>query len=146
MKNLVLKDTSTLKEAVYKLDANGNGFLAIVDKNNKLIGILTDGDIRRGFLNGSKELMEVVNITPETMSERSKKDEIIYKLTKTHKKHMPLVDQNGILVDVFILDDERFNIKPNWVVIMAGGMGTRLGGLTSDIPKPMLPLGGKPMI
>ena len=47
MKNLVLKDTSTLKEAVYKLDTNGNGFLAIVDKNNKLIGILTDGDIKR---------------------------------------------------------------------------------------------------
>jgi dTDP-glucose pyrophosphorylase len=146
MKNLVLKDTSTLKEAVYKLDANGNGFLAIVDNNNKLIGILTDGDIRRGFLNGSKELMEVVNITPETMSERSKKDEIIYKLTKKHKKHMPLVDQNGILIDVFVLDDERFNVKPNWVVIMAGGMGTRLGELTRDIPKPMLPLGGKPMI
>ena len=146
MKDLVLKDTSTLKEAVRKLDANGNGFLAIVDQNNKLIGILTDGDIRRGFLKGSKELMEVINFTPETMDEHSKKDEIIHKLRESHKKHMPLVNQSGILIDVFILDDERFNIKPNWVVIMAGGMGTRLGELTRDMPKPMLPLGGKPMI
>ena len=146
MIDLILIDSSSLEKAIQKLNDTGYGFLAIVDKNRKLIGILTDGDIRRGFLNGSKELKDIINTNPKTMPEASTRQQALYELKKTHKKHMPIVNKLGTLVDVVMLDEESFLVKPNWVVIMAGGMGSRLGNLTSDMPKPMLPLGGKPML
>jgi len=144
--NFILKKTSTLKKAMKQLDENGYGFLAIVDKDNKLFGIVTDGDIRRGFLNGTNELMDIINKSPKTMSEGSERQDVLYELKKIHQKYMPLITQSGTLVDIVMMDDESFNVKPNWVVIMAGGLGARLGELTSEMPKPMLTLAGKPII
>mgnify|MGYP003387159610 CR=1 FL=1 len=146
MKNLLLSDTATFKEAIKILDKNGNGFLAITDNDNKLLGILTDGDIRRAILDNKTELLDIINKNPLTMKDNVAKKLVILKLKELHKKHMPIVDNNGILIDVIILDDSEFNLKPNWVVIMAGGLGTRLGDLTKDTPKPMLKVGAKSMI
>ena len=57
-----------------------------------------------------------------------------------------MVDDENNFIKIFTLDEIDFNLKPNWVVIMAGGLGTRLGELTKDTPKPMLKVGAKPMI
>jgi NDP-sugar pyrophosphorylase family protein len=67
-------------------------------------------------------------------------------LKSVHRRHIPLIDDEGRLVRVFTLDELEYNLKSNWVVLMAGGLGTRLGELTKDKPKPMLELGGKPML
>ena len=67
MKNLVLSNRATFKEAIEILDKNGNGFLAITDNSNKLIGILTDGDIRRAILDNKAELMDIINKNPLTL-------------------------------------------------------------------------------
>ena len=146
MKHLILTDKTTFKEAIELLDRNGNGFLAIVDDNNKLIGILTDGDIRRAVLNNKNNLMGIINKTPYTARNNTPKKSIILNLRQLHKKHMPLVDENGILQEIISLDDEKFNLKANWVVIMAGGLGSRLGELTKEIPKPMLEVNGKSIL
>lgn len=146
MKNLILSDKATFKDAVKALDENGNGFLAIVDCDNKLKGILTDGDIRRAILDNKTKLNDVFNKTPVTMLEGSCRLSVINMLKKTHKKHMPIVDNAGVLVDVVELNEEQFDLRPNWVVIMAGGLGTRLGELTKNTPKPMLEVDGKPML
>lgn len=146
MKHLVLSETATFKEAIQLLDSNGNGFLAITNELGRLVGILTDGDIRRAILDNKTDLSEIMNTHPETMKEGQNRKNIILKLKELHRKHMPIVDDNMILKDVVILDEEEFNLKPNWVVIMAGGLGTRLGDLTKDTPKPMLKVGAKPMI
>lgn len=146
MKHLVLSETATFKEAIQLLDTNGNGFLAITNDSGQLVGILTDGDIRRAILNNKTELSEIINTSPMTMEEGQSRKNIILKLKELHRKHMPIVDKNMILKDVVVLDEEEFNLKPNWVVIMAGGLGTRLGELTKDTPKPMLKVGVKPMI
>lgn len=146
MKNLVLSETATFKEAIQLLDSNGNGFLAIVNEKNQLVGILTDGDIRRAILNNKTELCEIMNSNPMTMKYGENKKYIIHRLKELHKKHMPIVDEDMILKDVVALQEDEFNLKPNWVIIMAGGLGTRLGELTKDTPKPMLKVGAKPMI
>ncbi len=143
---LVLGENTKFKDAIKMLDQNGNGFLSIVNKNNKLIGILTDGDIRRAILDNKTELLYIINKNPMTMDTIITRQNVIYKLKELHRRHMPIIDQDGILQDVITLDDEEFNLKPNWVVIMAGGLGTRLGELTKDTPKPMLTVASKPML
>ena len=146
MKNMILSSDSTFKEAIRIIDQNGNGFLAIVDNDNALIGILTDGDIRRAILDDKTELLDIINKEPVTMDNTATKQQVLHRLKELHRKHMPIIDEDGLLHDVITLDDEEFDLKPNWVVIMAGGLGSRLGELTKDTPKPMLMIGEKPML
>lgn len=141
-----MSDAVSFKDAIKILDRNGNGFLAVTDKINKLLGVLTDGDIRRAILDNKTELKDIINKNPVFMNIKESRQSIVYELKKIHRKHMPLVDDNMILKDIIVLDEEDFNLKPNWVIIMAGGLGSRLGDLTKNTPKPMLRVGGKPMI
>jgi dTDP-glucose pyrophosphorylase/CBS domain-containing protein len=147
MKHLVLKDNSVFHDAVKLLDENGTGILPVLDKEKKLIGIITDGDIRRAILNNTYDLEKVINHNPKTIKYRSKThSEIKSYLKAIHLRHMPLIDEEGRLVEVVTLDDSEFKLKDNWIVIMAGGLGSRLGELTKEIPKPMLEVGGKPIL
>lgn len=147
MKNkLVLQQDTTLEEAIRLLDSNGNGFLPVVNEDNHLIGIITDGDLRRAILNKKFEVEDIINKNPVTVSHLTPHVQVKQQLRKLHRRHMPMVDEAGRLVDVLVLDDFEVEPKPNWVVIMAGGLGSRLGELTRDTPKPMLKVGGKPIL
>ena len=142
----ILKEDSTFELAVEALDRGGLGFIAVVDENYLLLGILTDGDIRRSFLRKEFDLPSIINKKPEVMSHTSSKQEIISRLKLLHRRHMPLVNEKMQLKDVFSLDDITFVTRDNPVVIMAGGLGSRLGILTKETPKPMLNIGNKPML
>ncbi len=146
MKNLILQENSTFEQAVQMLDKNGNGFLAVTDNNGVLLGILTDGDIRRAILQKETRLEKIINRNPVSISSKVSKKQAISYLKSIHRRHLPVIDENNRLVDIIILDDLKFNLKSNTVVIMAGGLGSRLGDLTKEVPKPMLKLGGKPML
>lgn len=142
----LLTAESTLYEAIQALDETGIGFLAFVDDAQHLVGILTDGDLRRGILNKKTELIDIINTTPTTLEYDTPRQDIIAKLKSLHRRHMPLVDQNNIFKKVFSLDEVDFISKDNAVVIMAGGLGSRLGELTKETPKPMLQIGDRPML
>ena len=146
MKNMILSHRSTFKEAIKILDKNGNGFLAIVDDHTKLIGILTDGDIRRAILESKTDLLDIINKNPQVVKDDVPQQKIITMLKSLHRKQMPVVNDEGILCNVVTLDDFEFNSKPNSVVIMAGGLGSRLGKLTKNTPKPMLHVRDKPIL
>jgi dTDP-glucose pyrophosphorylase len=141
-----LKDDSTFEHAVEALDHGGLGFIAVVDETNLLLGILTDGDIRRSFLRKEFDLQSIINKTPEVMSEKSTQQEVISRLKTLRRRHMPLVNDRMQLKSVFSLDDITFVTRDNPVVIMAGGLGSRLGKLTKTTPKPMLNVGNRPML
>lgn len=141
-----LEDDSTLLEAIEALDRGGIGLLAFIDQQDILIGILTDGDLRRSILNKLDNLHDIINRAPLTMDYQTERHDIVAKLRGVHRRHMPLVDSNGVLKSIFSLDDIEFVTKENTVVIMAGGLGSRLGDLTKVTPKPMLDVGGKPML
>lgn len=143
---IVLTEQVTFKDLIAKLNDYGSGFLAIVDSKNKLVGILTDGDVRRAILNDVQDIQCIFNKNPVTVPEGTPRQKIISLLKDIHRKHMPVVDNNGKLTEVISLDEIEFNHKPNHVFIMAGGLGTRLGELTKNTPKPMLNIGTKPMI
>ena len=143
---LILKEDSTFREAVKLLDENGIGFLAVTDSENHLLGILTDGDIRRAILNNKTELKDIINRNPQVVSDQVPFKQAVHLLRTIHRRHLPVVDSENKLVRVINLDDLDFNLKQNRVVIMAGGLGSRLGHLTKDTPKPMLEIGGKPLL
>lgn len=141
-----LKPDSDLIEAISALDRYGIGFLALVDEDNKLLGVMTDGDLRRAILKKESNLHKIMNPVPITMKLGTSPQEIISRLRSLHRRHMPLVDDDNVLHDVFTIDAVDFIHKENKVVIMAGGLGKRLGNLTKDTPKPMLNIGDRPML
>jgi dTDP-glucose pyrophosphorylase len=143
---LILKDSTSFAEAVGLLDLNGNGFLPVVAIDGKLVGILTDGDVRRAILKNITDVRSIINTAPTIALNTEERHAIIRRLHHLKRRHMPVVDKDGRYVDVIVLND--FNIKSilNRVVIMAGGLGTRLGELTKETPKPMLMIKGKPIL
>lgn len=144
--SLVLQDTTSFEDVVTALDQGGMGFLALVDESGILKGIVTDGDVRRAILKKDYSLADMMNAAPEVMDASTSKREIITRLKSLHRRHMPLVNNDGEFKGVFSLDQIEFVSRPNKVVIMAGGLGSRLGELTKNTPKPMLTVGGKPML
>lgn len=145
-KILILTGTSTFKEAIELLDQNGNGVLPVINDNGSLIGLITDGDIRKAILNKRLDLEHIINTNPFKLNIKSSKQQILTRLKKIHRRNIPLVDDENNFVKMFTLDEKDFNLKQNWVVIMAGGLGTRLGELTKYTPKPMLEVAEKPII
>lgn len=144
--SFVLKNNHNLDDIILALDKSGEGFLPIIDDNNVLIGVITDGDIRRAFLNKITDVNQIINKNPSTAPENTTKEQALAILKKAHRRHLPIVNQEKKLIRVVKLDNWEEFSRPNKVVIMAGGLGSRLEELTKDIPKPMLPLGNKPIL
>lgn len=143
---LILTSTTTLNDAIVLLDKSGHGVLPVVNFDNKLLGLITDGDIRKAILNKNLDLDNIINQNPYKLNYNSSLTKIKNYLKKVHRRHLPLVDDDNKYIRMFTLDELEFNLKNNWVVIMAGGLGTRLGKLTKDTPKPMLNVNNKPML
>jgi len=142
----VLNADTSFKDLIRELDGYGVGFLAVIDKHSKLIGILTDGDIRRAVLNGKTDIHEIINKEPECFDADASRRDAVNHLKSISCKQLPLINAEGKLIEVLVLDGIQVATYPNKVVIMAGGLGSRLGELTESTPKPMLLVGNKPML
>ena len=143
---IILNDKVTFKDLISTLDNYGQGFLALVNDSNYLVGIITDGDIRRAVLNDLDDIEKIINKKPITLQYGTHENKIRRTLKQKHLRHMPLIDSEGKLIDVFIINESDVVEKPNRVYIMAGGLGKRLGKLTAEKPKPMINVGTKPII
>jgi len=151
MKNFInytiLKDISCL-DALRKLDdEKSNQTLFVLDEQNKLIGTVTDGDIRRGLIKGLNLDSPIHLFCYPNFSYINGKLDVsnIHKLKKEGIKVLPKLNALGQIEKVY--DLSRLNsILPLHAIIMAGGKGERLRPLTDKTPKPMLPLGDKPII
>lgn len=141
-----LNEEVSFDQIVQQVDFYGVGFIAVVDDLGYLVGVVSDGDIRRALMRDDRSINNLINRNPETISSSASIQQVCHRLKKIHRRHIPVVNQDGILERVFLLDDIDFNLKENTVVIMAGGLGTRLGDLTKDKPKPMVHLAGRPML
>jgi dTDP-glucose pyrophosphorylase len=140
----------TVFMAIRALDQSAIQLLLIVDEEKRLLGTVTDGDIRRGILRGvpmDAKVQEVMNSSP-TVSKSSENRERIYDLMRTKKfRHIPIIDWNGRVVRVETLDSFlTIEDQENPVILMAGGLGTRLRPLTDECPKPLLHIGGRPLL
>ena len=122
MKNvLVLKKSHTFRDILREIDLNGNGFILLVKKDFNLIGIITDGDIRRAILNRKTDLSEIINHSPLVFKSEKGKEEAKKYIKSVGVRQLPIVDKNK-LIDIIYLNEDESNFKPNKVVIMAGGL------------------------
>lgn len=121
----------------------------LVVRDGVLEGVISDGDVRRGLLRGVQlddAVTTVLNRRPATVLRTADQDEVERLKSERGVRHIPVVDERGALVDL-VGPGERLSVELTTpVVLMAGGRGQRLYPITKDIPKPMVPIGGTPMI
>lgn len=139
----------TIKE-VLTVIKSGAMKIALVMENNKLIGTITDGDIRDALLNGlelSDTIENVYNKNPIVCYENNSSQEIIDKLINKKILQIPILNAKNEVIGIEEIDELiKPHLKNNKVVLMVGGLGTRLRPLTEDTPKPMLKVGDKPIL
>jgi dTDP-glucose pyrophosphorylase len=146
MDKFLILENKTIQDALDQLyGAMGLG-LIVVDNNQKLLGTVTDGDIRKGVIAGlglDEKITKIMFENPITGNSATTDSEFKKYTEGSRIKLVPIVD-NGIVIDIYSVDPEEMKDIP--VVLMAGGLGSRLGDLTKDTPKPMLEVGGKPVL
>ncbi len=149
-RSVLLTPGATLSDAIARIDASAHQIALVVDPQDRLLGVMTDGDVRRAILRGvpmSTLVEKVMNAMPLTAPQGSS-DKQRLALMRRHVVHqLPIVNEARQVVGVTLIDDLiGARERPNWVVLMAGGLGTRLRPLTEQTPKPMLALHGKPIL
>lgn len=123
----------------------------LTDADGRLRGVLSDGDVRRAILRGESldgPASAIMNDHPLTMAAGHRdRGRAIFLLRERRLRWLPIVDDDGGFVELWTLEDLlRFSARGNLAVIMAGGLGTRMAPLTDTMPKPMLPVGGRPLL
>lgn len=148
--NLCLPPDATLREALHFIDVNSQQMALVVDSKRHLLGVVTDGDVRRALLRGERDdipLNDIMNKTPKVAREGELRNTLLLRMRELDIHFLPKVDaRNRVMGVVRFADLALPPRRPNRVVIMAGGRGRRLGPLTDTCPKPMLKIGGKPIL
>lgn len=146
----LLPSSATIAEAIRNLDKTGIKIVLVTNQLGALEGTISDGDVRRGLLKGldvNSPIKEIVHqnalVVPSELSR-----ELVMQLMSANKiQQIPIVDENHRVVGIHLWDELSTPAKrENIMVIMAGGMGTRMRPYTEDCPKPLLPVAGKPML
>ncbi len=147
---LLVAPSNTLMESINILHKGGCRIVLVIDKELKLLGTVTDGDIRRALISNismNDPILSIMNKNPITLSGAVSKNKALELMESKELLHMPILDEYGILCDLITLQQlHRKPIHENPVFIMAGGFGTRLYPLTKDTPKPLLKVGDKPIL
>ena len=149
-KNILLKPISTIKEALHIINNGAMQIALVVDENEKLLGTLTDGDIRRGLLDNlslEDSIESIIFTTPTVCHIEDSKEKILEIAVAKKIYQIPIIDNDGKIVGIEEVDELlKQQTKTNKVVLMVGGLGTRLRPLTEHTPKPMLKVGSKPIL
>jgi dTDP-glucose pyrophosphorylase len=147
---VVVQPNTRLAETIARVDASALQIALVAEPSGRLVGVVTDGDIRRAILRGAtldSPIETVMNPQPKTLKAGVTREELLAYMRLHVLHHAPIVDANGKLVDLALLDDLLGARQlPNWVVLMVGGKGTRLRPLTDTLPKPMLLVSGRPIL
>jgi len=146
----ILPFDSTIQDAICNLDKVAIKIVLVVNESGRLEGTISDGDIRRGLLRGLdlKSPIEAIVHRNALVVTADIKREIVRQLMAVNKiQQIPVVDEQNHIVGLHLWDEIAMpSVRQNLMVIMAGGLGTRLRPHTDNCPKPMLTVSGKPML
>ena len=142
---------ATMRKAIESIDAGAIEIALVVDEDRRLLGTVTDGDVRRALMAGTgldAGITNIVHRDPVTAAADTSPGQLLTLMSLRGVDQVPLIE-NGAVTDVAFMRDlvrERAPAADHPVVLMAGGEGTRLRPLTEQIPKPMLAVGGRPLL
>ena len=141
-KKVLIKESTPICEAIKVIDEGAVQIALVVDEEMRLLGTITDGDVRRGILRGvalEEPASQIMNANPTVVGVQQSRNEILKLLQQKSLHQVPILDDEGCLVGMEVIEGLlRTQTRENLVLIMAGGLGRRLGALTNDCPKPML--------
>lgn len=139
-----------VEQVIRNLDDIGIRIVLIVDEHGELLGTISDGDIRRGLLKGltlESPISSVLHRNPLVVPADMSRDLVMQLMVANKVQQIPVVDEKRRVIGLYLWDEiNAARDRPNSMVIMAGGMGTRLRPHTNNCPKPLLPVAGKPML
>lgn len=146
----LISENATLAQAIKNLNEGGLKLALCVHENGQLYGSISDGDIRRGLIQGltlQDSIKSIINASPLVVPEGAKPETVRGLMVANKIQQIPVIDANGWPVGLHLWDEiDTDPVRDNIVIIMAGGKGTRLRPFTEDRPKPMLEIAGKPMM
>lgn len=148
IENYIIRRDATLIDALKQLNATQSLTLFVVDEAGKVIGALTDGDIRRGLIAGASLETDVYAICLKSfhyINKSTHTPQYIRELKQLGIRLIPYLAADGKIEALIDLQQMK-GVLPVDAVVMAGGRGERLRPLTDAVPKPLLPLGGKPIV
>jgi dTDP-glucose pyrophosphorylase len=146
----ILSINATIGQAIHSLNESSVKIVMVVNEANVLEGTISDGDIRRGLLRGldlNSPLNSILHLNPLVVPLELGRDLVIQLMLANKVQQIPIVNEQRQVVGLHLWNEITFlPRRTNLMVIMAGGMGTRLQPHTENCPKPMLSLAGKPML
>lgn len=149
LENCTTSMTASIIDAIRCLHVNGLR-IVLIEENGILRGTISDGDIRRAILAGiplDAAASTIMNAKPTTVDPSISHVRALEIMRKHAINVLPVVDKDGRILDLLEMRQLlTAQLHRNWVVLMAGGLGTRLRPLTETIPKPMVPVGGRPIL
>tara|TARA_B100000965_G_scaffold405785_1_gene441265 strand:+ start:1623 stop:2678 length:1056 start_codon:yes stop_codon:yes gene_type:complete len=150
-KEAIVHEDDSVLDAIKSIERGVRQIALVLDDGGRLIGSVTDGDIRRAILKGvslDQSVTLVMNRSPFSLPQSYDTQETKSAMQARRLHQVPIVDEDGRVIDLIVMADliKEARVKENWVVLMAGGLGKRLHPLTEQTPKPLIEVGGKPLL
>ena len=152
LQKILIQPAATVQDAMAAIDAGGRGIALLVHADGRFLRTITDGDLRRAILAGHAvttrldAALDIQTVRSVTAPVNTPRDEQLALMVRSGVRHLPLLNPDGTVAELSCAEhvqDDKLQLQ---AVIMAGGFGTRLRPLTDDTPKPMLPVGGRPLM
>lgn len=150
MKQYCITPDASLIECMRSMDITGAGIVLAVDSEFRLIGTISDGDVRKALVKGyplDSSIDTHINRNCYYVLPTVPRAEALDIMQARRFEQVPIVDEQGKVIGLHLLHDILGNIsRPNWALVMAGGKGMRLRPLTEKLPKPMIKVAGRPLL
>ena len=149
-RKLIISPSSSILAAMQAINEGSVQLVLVADEAGRLLGTLADGDVRRGILKQiplTEPVSKIMNTQPRTVAADLGRNELLHFMRHEGLHCVPRVDAENHILGLYTIDEIALpEPRDNWVVLMAGGRGQRLRPLTDTLPKPLLDIGGRPIL